>query len=809
MISGPVRILLPLLAVLLLRIPCAAQIFDGSVYISTADHQILRIDSLFTNPTETIVCSTPLELLDIAFTPDHELYGVYGDSPGFLCRVQSGGQLTELIPLPCNGANALTFDAENRAYIGFGGSSCILRMNPDSACEEPELWHDFGSGYASGDMVLLNGNLYLAWALGEEVHLLEAILGPDNTYISHRDLGKLPAGTYGLTSNRNDRIIGVTRDKQIFWLSPPADVQEELEIQVLTTFELAGRAFGASCLTEAFGNTAFDFGDAPESYSTADPLMAASHRVIPGLCLGSRVDAEAIPSPADAADGDDANAPLNDEEGVLAGGFPLKDFRLIRGCSISLQIRHSGNAYLNAWFDWNGDRQWSESEHILHQPLTDSLTTFTLDIPADAVAGATYARFRYSSAKDLQPTGPAPDGEVEDYRIRVAEPGTAAPLTAVWLGSNGCVPGQVELPLSVSGFNQLQSLQLQLPYDTRLLSSPRMVRIHPALAGHSSITTDSLAGTLSLTWQSETPLTIPDGDTLLVAGFRMIRAGTAQILPSGSGSALFAPGCGPLTVAVEGEGGTISLFSPPDATLPPGTEHCEGVPFDLSGEVTGERPLTDSWWHLPDHSVVTGQRIHFEKASPDQSGVYTYFCTDMAGCSDSASTVLHVKPAPRIDFAESDTIEYSEGFELQGSSEADYCRWSTGDIRSQISVQHDGEYRLTASLSGCESTDSVYLRRRSSALYLPNAFSPNNDTHNDILRAIGPTEGISSFSLQVFSRWDNLLFETHDPKQGWDGTFQGQACPPGTYICQIKYCPGGTGSKTAVQTLCKTVSLIR
>ncbi len=74
---------------------------------------------------------------------------------------------------------------------------------------------------------------------------------------------------------------------------------------------------------------------------------------------------------------------------------------------------------LNAWVDWNRDGVFGNSagEQIATNvavPLGPA-TVLSPAVPAGAVPGVTYARFRCSTAAGLAPTGPAADGEVEDY----------------------------------------------------------------------------------------------------------------------------------------------------------------------------------------------------------------------------------------------------------------------------------------------------------------------------------------------------------------------------------------------------------
>jgi gliding motility-associated-like protein len=66
-------------------------------------------------------------------------------------------------------------------------------------------------------------------------------------------------------------------------------------------------------------------------------------------------------------------------------------------------------------------------------------------------------------------------------------------------------------------------------------------------------------------------------------------------------------------------------------------------------------------------------------------------------------------------------------------------------------------------------------------IYVPKAFSPNNDGTNDLLKPI--LVGIQTFHyFTVYNRWGNIVFTTTDPNQGWDGTFKGVPQPVETYL---------------------------
>ena len=67
-------------------------------------------------------------------------------------------------------------------------------------------------------------------------------------------------------------------------------------------------------------------------------------------------------------------------------------------------------------------------------------------------------------------------------------------------------------------------------------------------------------------------------------------------------------------------------------------------------------------------------------------------------------------------------------------------------------------------------------------VYVPNAFSPNNDGINDIFRVdLADGLDISSFRFSLFDRWGNIVFETRDPTFQWDGFLKGQKVLSGSY----------------------------
>jgi hypothetical protein len=172
-----------------------------------------------------------------------------------------------------------------------------------------------------------------------------------------------------------------------------------------------------------------DYGDVPDSYGTLLASNGARHAFVPGHSLGPIVDAEPDGQPSPLADGDDLNPPgaPDDEDGVtlppaLTAGDPAAMVAVDGGPS---------GGMLDAWIDFNGSGVFDHpAEHLwggVSQSLNPGPNTLTFPVPATAIPGPTYARFRLSNNGNLPPTGFVPDGEVEDYLVEIEalpQPGT-------------------------------------------------------------------------------------------------------------------------------------------------------------------------------------------------------------------------------------------------------------------------------------------------------------------------------------------------------------------------------------------------
>jgi gliding motility-associated-like protein len=109
---------------------------------------------------------------------------------------------------------------------------------------------------------------------------------------------------------------------------------------------------------------------------------------------------------------------------------------------------------------------------------------------------------------------------------------------------------------------------------------------------------------------------------------------------------------------------------------------------------------------------------------------------------------------------------------------------SDANIRDPyFNFNHSIEYEIRLmTTSGCNIVDTQLVRIQLAVdIQVPTAFTPNGDNHNDWLDVF--LIGIKELKFfRVFNRWGQLLFETRDPRQLWDGNFHGKKQPAETYV---------------------------
>ena len=110
--------------------------------------------------------------------------------------------------------------------------------------------------------------------------------------------------------------------------------------------------------------------------------------------------------------------------------------------------------------------------------------------------------------------------------------------------------------------------------------------------------------------------------------------------------------------------------------------------------------------------------------------------------------------------------------------------WSTGDTIPTIVADTMGFYSLTVTSGNCSETDTLEIDN-CPLLFVPNAFTPNGNDLNETWGATGL--GIREYQLYIYNRWGELIYESEELLDWWDGTYKGNPCQQDVYVYKILY----------------------
>jgi serralysin len=196
-----------------------------------------------------------------------------------------------------------------------------------------------------------------------------------------------------------------------------------------------------------------DYGDAPDAaagtgpgnYNTLHTDDGPRHAFAPGLRIGANIDGDNGTSQNAAANADDVNGALpDDEDGVID---PMTELVLTAGAAPTVNLRVTNTtgitAALYGWIDVNANGVFENTTEratdLVPGNTNNGVVTLIFPVVPPGFTGTTYARFRLSTdVAAANPTGAAADGEVEDYRVTITRPasGTADSAKNTKIASN-------------------------------------------------------------------------------------------------------------------------------------------------------------------------------------------------------------------------------------------------------------------------------------------------------------------------------------------------------------------------------------
>lgn len=203
---------------------------------------------------------------------------------------------------------------------------------------------------------------------------------------------------------------------------------------------------------------------------------------------------------------------------------------------------------------------------------------------------------------------------------------------------------------------------------------------------------------------------------------------------------------------------------------------------------------------VPELDSMTGTQ--FNELFP---GIYTVIVTDNLGCQKRFSAGISEPSEVWVEILQEKDTLINLGESLDLPTDYNFSNpiiewipdnWLTcNDCDFPIASPQDSVLYFVKMTddNGCSASDSVYVRvHKERKIALPDAFSPNDDSRNDIFYPRGKNPGVKTVRFfRVFDRWGGLLFESkdfqlNDPTSGWDGTAKGEEIETGHYIYHIQ-----------------------
>lgn len=267
---------------------------------------------------------------------------------------------------------------------------------------------------------------------------------------------------------------------------------------------------------------------------------------------------------------------------------------------------------------------------------------------------------------------------------------------------------------------------------------------------------------------------------------------------------------------------TIELIASGDECEDTATQQVTIIPTrpvaDFSGEKEGCRPLTVQFENESDYA----ENFHWDfgdgETSDEENPGHTYFdagtysvTLTVSNPSGSDTEVkqeiirVYEKPVARFEVQpQTVTIPDDPVFGNNLSIDASTYHWDFGDGNTSTEenplhyYDSEGEYTIELiahSAHECRDTFRVdgIIAERGGKMIVPNAFTPsldgpnngniNQNGTNDVFYPL--TEGVVKLHMQIYSRWGELIFETHDPDIGWNGYYRGELCKQDVYVYKI------------------------
>ncbi|MDG1517697.1 MAG: gliding motility-associated C-terminal domain-containing protein [Flavobacteriales bacterium] len=204
----------------------------------------------------------------------------------------------------------------------------------------------------------------------------------------------------------------------------------------------------------------------------------------------------------------------------------------------------------------------------------------------------------------------------------------------------------------------------------------------------------------------------------------------------------------------------------------------------------------------------------------NSSSDYNVTVTNEFGCKGYDTIYLSVLDTPDIEIIDIGGQDYycfdnaRPKLQVIGEdAELVNLEWLHSNRHKDImEPDYPGVYTLFASNEKCISSYQIEINSYCEGqLFIPNAFTPNGDGKNDEFKTKFRQDSFhfDDYSLQIFNRWGEMMFESSDPNEGWDGTKNGIVAQLDIYVYKLSYTQLNPYKQNNHRVSSGTVTLIR
>jgi gliding motility-associated-like protein len=184
----------------------------------------------------------------------------------------------------------------------------------------------------------------------------------------------------------------------------------------------------------------------------------------------------------------------------------------------------------------------------------------------------------------------------------------------------------------------------------------------------------------------------------------------------------------------------------------------------------------------------------------------------------SASQSIIINPNPLPPIAGSDTVYCSNAtpVDLLAEGIGNFTWYSDQALTIVIGIdptltptmnQGITTYYVTESINGCEGAAAeVVISVEECGIIIPTAFTPDNDLTNDTWTLQNIDQIFPKNRVSIYNRWGNLLYQSNTGQyesKPWDGKYNEQELPVGTYYFIIEYNDNITSNKNGIVSILK------